>query len=709
MAGGVALLVAAGVFFILFFLDPLLKRTLEKQVAQQTDEQYHLKVRYLKTHLFSGGIELHGLRLRPATTVADSLPRLRADLAHFTADGVGLWDVLWKNVVPIDSVGLDSLQLTVTRLPATQPKEPADTLALYEKLPLDLPGLRIGTLVLHNAQASVTDNKQPVASFERADVRARDLRLSAAGAADSQRLGYAANWQVRLRGAAGQAGTHRLKFQRADFATALQRLVVDSLRLRPLASAPAAAAKFRLDLPRLILSGWRAAAWQHLGRFYADSLALAGPNLTFWPPDKEPPPMWQLLAPLMRRADLGYFGVSHGEMRIGGADHKPEAHDINLVARAIRVDSVAGRNGSGRILYAQRWTGHSGRISATFSPPEYPASIEHTEFDTNERRVRLRTLALTPAFTPAQLNRRKGYQLATVRIRIPELDFEGVNFQALADYRSVYLQRLTVKSPDVTIRSDGRGPINPNTSDIRPEAVRKLKFELDVRRLDISDGTLHSYYRSPATPITGRLDFTRFNGSIFNFSNEPKNQSAQHPLTGRAVGYLADACRIELHLTAFLLDPQGRHRAYGTFGPTSLKVLNPMTGPTKEILFKSGRIKHIDFHFTANQQRITGGMTARYDNLKFQFRNYDDGKLEKSLWSRLKTGGVNLVIRDQNPRPGGRLVSGEMISRREPRFSVFSLWRQGVVSGLLNNAGVPKPLAKKLSESQDKGPLPPPQ
>jgi hypothetical protein len=47
-----------------------------------------------------------------------------------------------------------------------------------------------------------------------------------------------------------------------------------------------------------------------------------------------------------------------------------------------------------------------------------------------------------------------------------------------------------------------------------------------------------------------------------------------------------------------------------------------------------------------------------------------------------------------------------MTSTREPRFSVFTLWRQGIVSGLFHNVGVPQKLAQKLSESKDEGPLP---
>ena len=65
-----------------------------------------------------------------------------------------------------------------------------------------------------------------------------------------------------------------------------------------------------------------------------------------------------------------------------------------------------------------------------------------------------------------------------------------------------------------------------------------------------------------------------------------------------------------------------------------------------------------------------------------------------------------LVIRDQNPRKRGTLVTGEMTSTREPRFSVFTLWRQGMVSGLFHSVGVPQKLAQNLSENKDEAPLP---
>ena len=75
---------------------------------------------------------------------------------------------------------------------------------------------------------------------------------------------------------------------------------------------------------------------------------------------------------------------------------------------------------------------------------------------------------------------------------------------------------------------------------------------------------------------------------------------------------------------------------------------------------------------------------------------------EPPCWlSRISSKLLNgIVIRDENPRGLGpdRLKVGSLQSRRDLRVSVFSLWRQGLVSGLLNSIGAPKKVAQTISE-----------
>jgi hypothetical protein len=866
---GVAGLLTVAVLVGLHFLDAWLLRTLEKQVSRQTHGQYQLHIGSLNTSLAQRAIRLRGVRLHPAATVADTLPRLRLDAAQLNVTGVGLLALLRKGEVPVDSLVLDSVRLDVLALP-TRPTRRAGQ-PLYQQLPLKLKGLAIHYLGLQRARvAYLPDSTRITARLGRADLSAHDLLISPRGAADSQRLGYAAGWGLRLQHGQGRAAGHALALAGLALSTTEGRLKLDSLRVQaagPGSARPAprvdlalpgllltgldAAAlrhrhRFRADsllvqgaqltltppasalagnapaapfvrgldlahlavrdgylrvtgtagkptirgievvatalhydsatapdarrvffakawkvalgpsqatlmahqsafaslrfsseagtfalrglrvhqpapgqgkpggvrvdltLPRLTLTGFDAAQLQHQRHFQARQLALDDARLLFIPPTQPPPPLWQLLGAVARRSDLAQLRVRRAEIRIGRWRHSPHVRDLTLTGRAIRIDQAAAAEPR-RIAYALAWQGQSGQLSAPFDPPFYFASTERVKFDTDAHQLRFEAMQLKPRYSPVSMNLRKGYQAPAVTIRVAALTLAGLDFAGLVRHGDFRLARATAQSPWVLIASDGRGPINPNLSKISPEEMRKLPVTVDVRRFDLLNGNLYTTYRSPTTPIVGSMRITRFNGRFFNLSNDRRRMTPATPLTGHATTYLQDQCRLDAQLSAYLLDPRGRHRIWGTFGPGRFAIINPMTVPTRLVAFKSGDVQRIRFDMRADRRGIRGSMCTEYTGLQMSLLGYkeDEQQIKKTVFKRILSKAANvIVIRDQNPRKRGKLVEGRTISTREPRFSVFSLWRQGIVSGLFDNVGVPQKLAQKLSESADEAPLP---
>ncbi len=697
-----ALLLVGVILAVWLGLDPWLRRTLEHKVAEQTHGQYELHISQLETKFSPRSLHLRGVVLRPSTTtIADTLPRVQLRLARLDLSGVGLLALLRGQTVPVDSLVLDSLRVQVLALakkPAPHPTPP-----LYQRQPLQL-----GYLALRHMSGTFGPVTTPTTQVTRADVQARDLLFTSAGAADTQRLAFAAAWQAVLRYPQGRLGGHTIALATAQFSSTKQSFTVDSLSIEPPAPGQGTpgATQVAFLLPKLRIQGLRAAAWQHQKRFRADSVVAQQPRLSFHPPAKAPPPLWQLVRPLAGRADIAHFLINDGFMAITGLRHKPVVRHIFAVGHALRVDSLGGNAGQKRILYARNWAAHSGRITATFDAPAYPASIERVTLNTQTGDMRLAGLALRPIFSPAQLNRRKGYQVTQVRVRLPELRAQGMDFGLLSDHSHLRIARLTAERPWLGLGSDGRGPIDPHQSVMTPEAVRKLRLHLEVGRFDIRDATIYTTYRGARTPRIGTFTISQLTGTLRNISNNPRSQTLAHPFTASATALVEGRSRLQAHLTAPLLDAQGRHHIWGSFGAAPLSILNRITIPTKLIGFKSGDIQGISFDMHANRRQISGTMRANYTGLKFELYNYKDGELKKPLFTRLKTGLVNVVIRDNNPRPGGRFVPGDMASRRELKFSVFSAWRQGLVIGLLNSAGVPHKLAQKLSQSQNTVPLP---
>lgn len=701
--GLLGLLVVAAVLAIWLGFDPWLRHILERQVVEKTHGQYQLSIGHLDTKLGPRALHVRGIVLRPTTVpLADTLPRLTLRLARLDLSGVGLLALLRGHTVPLDSLVLDSLRVQVVALakkPTLHPTPP-----FYQQ-----PPLRLGYLALRHSSGSFGPAAAPTVQVTRTDVLARDVLFTSAGAADTQRLGYAASWQAVVRYPQGRLGGHTIALAKVAFSSQNQSFSLDSLSIEPPAPGRGTpgATQVALLLPRLEVRGLRAATWQHQHRFRADSAVARQLRFSFRPPSVAPPPLWQLLAPVARRADIGHLLIDDAFMAITGLQHRPVARHIFAVGTSIRVDSLGGQANQDRILYAREWAAHSGQLTAVFSAPVYPASIERAFLNTKTKAMRLTGLALWPTLTPTKLNRRKGYQMTQLRVRMTELRAQGFDFNLLSDHSHVRIARLTAESPWVGLGSDGRGPLDPHHSLITPEAMRRLRLHLEIGRFDLRNGTIVAHYRGASTPKIGIIAFNRLHAMLRNVSNNPHTQTAAHPLTGSATAYVQGRCYMQAHLTAPLLDAQGRHHLWGSFGPTPFSILNSITVPTKLLTFKAGEVQRINFDIRANRRQVASTMQAHYTGLQVSFSKYKNGEFRKPLFTRLVNGLVNgIVIRDNNPRPSSRFVTGEVSVPRDPRASVFSAWRLGLVSSGLHSVGVPKVLVKKLSKGPKPVPMP---
>lgn len=688
---GLGLVIGVG---LTFFLDPWLRRSLEQQVTESSHGRYQLRVARLRTSLWQGSTELSGVRLRTVAPSSDSvrLPAVRLALGQVRVSGVGLLALVRRREVPIDSIALTSLTLRLLALPRGGSKRP-----LHEQLPV--PGIRLGVLALRHVRVAYGPGKQPTVRLGEGALVAHDIWLSAAGAADSARIGYAAAVAAQLRGAALRVPGHELKLVQAAFSSRRQRLQLDAVLVHPaqaISNTRSQAVRVSLALPRLVLAGVDAARLSR-SRFRADTLRMQAPRLALTLPAQSPPTLVQLLRPYLRECRLNRLEVAGGQVRVAGLELAPAIADVQLFATSVQV--LPRRPAATDVLYARAWQVRTGRATGTLDAPYYHVSWQQLRANTQTKQLQVVGALVMPTRSVEALARGKGHQAAHVTVRLPEIRFLGLDFAAAANREQLRATSLRVRNPRVSTRSDGRFPINPSYSVATPESLGRLPFGLSVGRLRVENATINMSYRAPRNPQPGLMSINRLGVELRNLSNDPRRMSAATPLTGEATGWLQNSCKGYLALRVNLLDPQGRHTLTGNFGPTPLTILNPMTVPTRGIALRSGQVQRIRFQMQLDRTAARGTLWGQYSNLKLQLLNQ---KGEPGLLHRLETSVVNgIFIRDNNPRkPGQPLQPGTIRSARERRYSVFSLWRQGIVSGMLHSAGVPAPLAKKLSEAE---------
>ncbi|MDO7885521.1 hypothetical protein [Hymenobacter cheonanensis] len=677
-------------------LDPWLRRELEQQASRQSHGAYELRIGALRTQLWRRSLEMSQVQLRdnpqwrgpwPA-----ALPHLGLAVGTVRLSGLGVLALLRGGEVPLDSLTLNDVGLS---LPAGLPadfftKSPP----LYRQLPRRVAGLRLGLLALRRVRARYADGPATLVAITRADLLAHDVLLSAAGAADTTRTAYAASLASQVRGVAVRARGCVGQLAQAQFAGS--RLGLDSLRVLTAGAAPT-----HIWLPRLRLAGWHPAAAQHQRRFRADSLTLDKLLVQGPPPTAPAQPLPALLAPYLRRVDLASLRVRHAEIQTTSGALRPIIQNINLEGRQLEISAAAARDPH-RVAYARAWLASTGRIRAEYDAPFFHLAAAGLRLDTRRQTASLLGLAIQPTFSAAEQDRRKGEQSVHLAVRLPALRLLGLDFGQLARRGELLARTLVAERPTIEIASDGRAPLPSRPSIFTPLAVRKVPLLVSVQQVRVVQANVSLPYRSPRSPIVGHITLAGLSGSLHNLSNDPRRMTAAHPLTGQATARLQGQCPLALQLRIPLLDPLGRHQVSGTFGAAPFAILNPMIGPTRLFEFSSGQLHTMRFALRADLQQADGTMWAEYSGLKLKLLKSKDGGLKTNLLTKIETGAANaLFIRNNNPRADGRLAPGRLRSRRDLRFAVFVLWRQALVSGLLNSAGVPQPLAQKLSEGKN--------
>ena len=684
------LLIGAG----LLLLDPWLRRTLERQVTKASGGYYQLQVGDLRTSLWSRSVTLHGLQLRSSDlTTHERLPRLRADVGLIQFKGIGLLALLRREVVPLDTILVQRMQLGVGKMP---PSPPDSAKPLHEKLPLNLKGMQVGYLALLDLGGNYTPDQRLVASLRRADVEAHDMLISAVGAADSQRLGYARRLAFQLADGSLWVQQHAGSFGAIRFSTDRQRLELDSVRVRPVGrnKQAAAAPRLTLALAKLRLTGLRAPQLMRQ-QLRADSLLFTAPNITFVAAKSagKTEALHEQLAPWLRRGVLRYVGVSGGQLQLPGLSEAPTFRAIEVSGHDLVLDSLAAQD-TKRMYYARAWQVRTGPATAMIEAPFYRARYEKFSLDTRTGAALADNLTLTPTMGPAEFARRKGQSVSRLTVQLAQLRLNGLDCAALARNGALIAKVLELRNPRMQVTSDANYPQPARHSTVTPEQIGKLPFRVDIDVARIINFHFRSAEIVQGASVPGVFAITRFNANISHLTNKP----GAPPTIGRVSGYLEDKCLMEGVFRFDLRDPQGSHSFEGSFGAAPFAILNPVSEPAAFIRFERGRVQRISCKLQFSRAGSSGTVWARYSDLKVSLLKKNPGPDKKNILTRIGSLATNkLIVRDNNPRQAGKaLVPGQVEVDRDLRYSVFRVWRVAVVDGVLSSFGVPEAIADKV-------------
>ncbi|MBC6607242.1 hypothetical protein H8B13_10470 [Hymenobacter sp. BT188] len=673
-------------------LDTWLHQTLEQQVTQASEGYYSLRIRELHTSLWNRSLTARGVQLRSSSRANEHLPPVRADVNLVRVQGIGLLSLLRKGVVPLNKLMVENIRLEVGKMPpsATRPSK-----ALYERLPLQVKGIRLNHLFLVNVGGNYRPDQQPVFSLGRGDLEAHDILISAAGAADSQRLGYARRASFHLTYAHVVAKEYVGRVKALQFSTERQLLALDSVRVLAVKQNKERAnnaARLTLSLPQVRLTGIQAYS---LARkmVQADSLLLTSPDATLLassPTTKTKTlPLHEQLAPWLNRCVLRHVSLSGGQFRLPNIAGAPVVQAVRLQATDVRIDSL-GASDPARIFYARAWKVRTGPATAVVDAPFYRAHYEKLHLDTRTGIAQADGLTLIPTMGPAEFARRKRLSASRLTARLTKLRLVGLDCAALARNGILVAKALELHNPRLQLTGDENYPPSTDLSVVSPEQLRRLPIRVNLGTAKIINLSFQSSEIAKGSKIPVDFTITRLNANISPFTNIPDSRIAGLSI-GRVSGWLEGKCFMQGVFKFNFTDPQGRHSLVGSFGPTPFAILNPVSEPSARIRFERGQVEYIQCNFQFDRRGARGTVWTRYSDLKVSFIKRSRGPDKKNIFTRAESFLTNrLVVRGNNPRrPGQALEPGKVEIGRDLTHSVFWVWRMAMIEGLLSSVGVP--------------------
>lgn len=194
------------------------------------------------------------------------------------------------------------------------------------------------------------------------------------------------------------------------------------------------------------------------------------------------------------------------------------------------------------------------------------------------------------------------------------------------------------------------------------QLLREMKLKLDIRNLQINNGTVD--YSEPHAKFDrrGSIIFDQINGSINSFTNIEEQQPIKIDMSSR---FMKEST-VNVDWTMNVFDPDDAHLIKADLHNFSLSSMNSFLKPVLDMELK-GEVE--DYYFTLDARRDNGVVNTqiKYTGLKMEFLS-ENGK---NKW--LLSGAANLIAKKNS---NGKSINKEASMPRDRGRSIFNfVWK----------------------------------
>ncbi|WP_200974611.1 hypothetical protein [Echinicola sp. 20G] len=700
-----------------FFAEEL-DISLNNYVFNLANGKYTMRADRISYNSSSDELITSNVQLRPRRDLGVKVA-IGADVPTLSFKGVDMERFLFENTLSMTKVRLADAEVNLyidrgTESDSSGRRRPARR---SRNLPKTLDVISIDTIEASNATFNaIHSNEGEERSLISTGVNLSFLGflLDSAKLSQGDIVGFFNNMAIEIDdfNLALSDSVHTLSFNKVELDTKSEEIQFDNLRVTPLTlKGKPGKPIIEAFIPNVTLRTTSLTSFQETGDFDIQQLVLNQPDISLYLDKKGVETATkkkdkQVVQEVVQSLKIDDFKLEGGKLRI------KEKEDSTGRQQSYEGLSVALRDLSFDLSQASGFDKHI-FLNKDFlvELPNYelklPDSLNTLKVGlvmlSNDKMV-LKDVTLMPRYGQYEYVRKVGSQTDVVKVKLPEIVFDGIDIEELMDGREILANQMLVKSPDIHVFRDKRVPFNEEIYRPMPQKLMQssgIKMELDCLKVENGRVVYEEFPEKGMVPGSIQFDSLQAFIAPLHLSKKEGDSFGIEESTLEASALINNSAPIDLKAVLYYEEPYPMDLEVSV-GEFDLRSINTILERNAFLRIREGMARPSTWSIHADENVATGKMKFYYNGLKVQLLN--DRTLEKARGRKAMLNFVlnAFAVRGNNPRKlFNRFVESNIYFERDTSKFIFNYWWKTSLSGFKGSLGLGEAGPEKKDKKQE--------
>lgn len=268
-----------------------------------------------------------------------------------------------------------------------------------------------------------------------------------------------------------------------------------------------------------------------------------------------------------------------------------------------------------------------------------------------------------------------------IGISIASIRLHNFDYGKLIQDKKFIASSIDLEGAEIDVYRDKSIPEEPfRYKPLFASLLRKLNTELQVDTINIENTNIRYFERHAHSDEPGMISFTGTSATCTNLTNNSELLAENPQFKIEAKSRLMGKAQIYMTGNFDMTSKSDYFTIVAKVGAFSATILNQILMGVLPVEVMGGEVHGVDIVFNANDNKATGTIDFRYEDMKFDVATQEESKLKSFFRNTL----AKAVFHKNNLESSRRYRQGEIDFVRLKNKSIFNYWWNASKSGILD-------------------------